>query len=112
MIVLNVFSKEFRFGLRADSLVLVDFLNVFGSTECRFISAKNAFKKTLGRNYSFANQSRDVLAANALVSSHLDYCNSLFYFCHVSISTSCRVFRIPLPVLSEILKTMLMLHPS
>ena len=35
-----------------------------------------------------------VLAANAMVSSRLDYCNSIDV-CHVSNSTKCKVFRIP-----------------
>ena len=44
-----------RFGLHADSIVLVDFLHVLGSIERGFISSPNAFKQTLGlfcRNYS------------------------------------------------------------
>ena len=49
-----------------------------------------------------------VLAANALVSSRLDYCNSV---CPVSISTNCKVFRIPWLVLLQIMESMLMLHP-
>ena len=49
-----------------------------------------------------------VLAANALVSSRLDYCNSLF---RVLISTNCKVFRTPLLVLLQIIESMLMLHP-
>ena len=35
VIILNFCFKEFRFGLHADSLVLVDFLHVFGSIEGR-----------------------------------------------------------------------------
>ena len=41
-------SKEFRFGLYADSIVLGDFLHVLGSIEGRFVSASNVFKQTLG----------------------------------------------------------------
>ena len=51
-----------------------------------------------------------VLAANALVSSCLNYCNSLFR--GLSIITSCRVFRIPLLILSLIIESMPTLHPS
>ena len=47
----------------------------------------------------------------SLVSSHLDYCISLFRGCHVSISTSCRALIIPLLTLSQIIESMLMLHP-
>ena len=50
-----------------------------------------------------------VLAANALVSSCLDYCNSLFR--GLSISTNCKVFRTPLLILLQIIESMLMLHP-
>ena len=56
--------KELRFGVHADSIVLVDFLHVPGSVEGEFISSLNAFKQTLGlfcRNYSFVNPSQDVL---------------------------------------------------
>ena len=52
-----------------------------------------------------------VLAANALVSSRLDYCNSLSGVCHVSIFTNCKVFRIPLLVLLQTIEGMLMLRP-
>ena len=52
-----------------------------------------------------------VLAANALVSSRLDYCNSLFRGLSVSISTNCKVFKTPLLVLLQIIESMLMLHP-
>ena len=52
-----------------------------------------------------------VLAANALVSSRLNYCNSLFRGLSVSISTTCKVFRTPLLVLLQIIESMLMLHP-
>ena len=52
-----------------------------------------------------------VLAANALVSSHLDYCNCHFRSLNVSISTNCKIFRIPLVVLLQIIENMLMLHP-
>ena len=50
-----------------------------------------------------------VLAANALVSSRLYYCNSLFR--GLSISTNCKVFRIPSLGLLQIIESMLMLHP-
>ena len=46
MIVPNFFFEEFRFGLHADFIVLVDFLHVLGSIEGRFISATNTFKQT------------------------------------------------------------------
>ena len=62
--------KELRFGLHADSIVLVNFLHVLGSIEGRFVSAPNAFGQTLGlfcRNYSFVNPSRDVLHLSVLV---------------------------------------------
>ena len=52
-----------------------------------------------------------VLAANALVSSHLDYLTLCSEVCPVSISTSCKVFRTPLLVLLQIIESMLMLHP-
>ena len=45
---------ELRFGLHADSVVLVYFLHVLGSIEGGFISSPNGFKQTLGlcfRNY-------------------------------------------------------------
>ena len=64
MIVSNFFFEEFRFGLHADFIVLVDFLHVLGSIEGRFISTPNTFKQTLGllcRNYRFINPSWDVL---------------------------------------------------
>ena len=64
MIVPNFFFEEFRFGLHADFIVLVDFLHVLGSIEGRFISVPNTFKQTLGllcRNYHFINPSWDVL---------------------------------------------------
>ena len=38
------FFKELRFGLHADSIVLVDFLYVLGSIEGGFISSIDAFK--------------------------------------------------------------------
>ena len=44
VIVLNFRFKELRFGLHADSIILVDFLHVTGSTEGGFISLPNAFK--------------------------------------------------------------------
>ena len=47
-----------------------------------------------------------VLAANALVSSRLDYCNSLFRGL-----SGFKVFRTPLLVLLQIIESMLMLHP-
>ena len=56
--------KELRFGVHADSVVLVNFLHVLGSIKGEFISSLNAFKQTLGlfcRNYSFVNPSQDVL---------------------------------------------------
>ena len=64
VIILNFCFKEFRFGLHADSIVLVNFLHVLGSIEARFISAPNPFKQTLGLfccNYSFVNPFWDVL---------------------------------------------------
>ena len=63
-IVPNFCFKEFRFGLHADFIVLVDFLHVLGSIEARFISAPNTFKQMLGLfccNYRFVNPSWDVL---------------------------------------------------
>ena len=51
-----------------------------------------------------------VIATNALVSSHLDYCNSLFRGLSFSICINCKVFRIPLLVLLQIRESMLMLH--
>ena len=56
MIILNFGFKELRFGLHADSVVLVDFLHVLRSTEGGFISSPDTLKKTLGlfcHNYSF-----------------------------------------------------------
>ena len=64
MIILNFCFKEFRFGLHADSIVLVDFLHVLRSFEGRFISVPNPFEQTLGffcRNNSFVDPSWDVL---------------------------------------------------
>ena len=48
VIILNFCLKEFRFGLHANSIVLVDFLHVSGSIEGRFTSAPNPFERTLG----------------------------------------------------------------
>ena len=48
MIVLNFLFKELRFGLRADSIILMNFLHVPGSFEGGFISLPNSFKQTLG----------------------------------------------------------------
>ena len=64
VIFLNFCFKEFRFGLHADSIVLVDFLHVLGYIEGRFISAPNPFEQTHGLfccDYSFVNLSWDVL---------------------------------------------------
>ena len=64
MVILNFCFKKFRFGLHAESVVLVDFLHVLRSIKVRFISAPNPFKLTLGllcRNYSFINPSWNVL---------------------------------------------------
>ena len=47
VIVPNFCFKEFRFGLHADFIVLVDFLHVLGSIEGRFISAPNMFKRLI-----------------------------------------------------------------
>ena len=44
MIVPNFFFEEFRFGLHADFIVLLDFLHVLGSIEGRFVLAPNTFK--------------------------------------------------------------------
>ena len=64
MIIPNFCLKEFRFGLHADSIVLVDFLHVLRSIEGRFVSAPNPFEQMLAlfcRNYSSVNPSWDVL---------------------------------------------------
>ena len=64
MIVLNFRFKELRFGLHADSIILMDFLHILGSIEGECISSPNAFKQTFGlfcRNYSVVNPSWDVL---------------------------------------------------
>ena len=64
MVILNFCYKKFRFGLHADSVVLVDFLHVLRSIEMRFIFAPNPFKQMLGlfgHNYSFVHPSWDVL---------------------------------------------------
>ena len=64
MIIPNFCLKEFRFGLHADSIVLVDFLHVLRSIEGRFVSVPNPFEQTFAlfcRNYSFIDQSWDVL---------------------------------------------------
>ena len=64
MIVPNFCFKEFRFGLHADFIVVVDFLHVLGSIEGRFILVPNTFKQMLGLfccNYRFVNPSWDVL---------------------------------------------------
>ena len=50
MIVLDFYSKEFRFGLHADSIVLVDFLHVLGSIE------GHRALKNLFRNYALSSQ--------------------------------------------------------
>ena len=52
--------KELRFGLHANSVLLVDFLHGLGSIKGGFISSLNAFKQMLGlfcRNYGFVNPS-------------------------------------------------------
>ena len=72
MIVLNFRFKELRFGLHADSIILVDFLYVSGFVEGGFISSPNAFKQTFGLfccNYSVVNPSWDVFALVCLVCS-------------------------------------------
>ena len=64
VIVLNFCFKELRFGLHADSIVLVDFLHVLGSIKGKFISAPDAFKQMGGifcLYYGFVNPSWDVL---------------------------------------------------
>ena len=58
------FFQELRFGLHADSIILVNLLHVLGSIESRFISSPNAFLQTLSVlccNYSIIHPSRDVL---------------------------------------------------
>ena len=65
VILLKFCFKEFRFGLHADSIVLVDFLHVLESIEGQFISEPNSFEQTLGlfsHDYSFVNPSWDVLS--------------------------------------------------
>ena len=62
--VLNFCFKELRFGLPADSMLLVDFLQVLGSIEGGFISSPNGFKQRRGLfccNFGFVNPSWDVL---------------------------------------------------
>ena len=64
VIVLNFRFKELRFGLHADSIILMYFLHVLGSIEGGFISSPNAFKQKFGlfcRNYSIVNPSWDIL---------------------------------------------------
>ena len=54
-----------------------------------------------------------LLVTNTLISSRLDYCNSdCLEVCPILISSSCRVFRKLLHVLSQIIQSMLMPHPS
>ena len=65
MIVLNFCFKEFRFGLHADSIVLMNFLHALGSIECTFVSGPDAFKQTLGLfccYYAFIYPSWNVLS--------------------------------------------------
>ena len=65
VIVPYFFFEEFRFGLHADFIVLVDFLHVLGSIEGRFVSAPNTFKQTLGllcRNYCFGEGLRQSIS--------------------------------------------------
>ena len=72
MIVLNFRFKELRFGLHADSIILMDFLHVPGSIEGGFISLPNAFKQTFGlfcHDYSIVNQPRMYFALIYLVCS-------------------------------------------
>ena len=47
MIVPNFCFEEFRFGLHADFIVLVDFLHVLGSIEGRLISSQMHLNKRL-----------------------------------------------------------------
>ena len=56
----------------------------------------------------------DVLAANYLVSNHLEYCNSLLEVCYVFVYPSCRlmVFTILLHVLSQTIGSMIMSEAS
>ena len=63
MIDPNFCSKEFRFGLVVDPIVLVDFLHVLGSIEGSFVSVPDAFEQTLGlfcHYYHFVDQSWNV----------------------------------------------------
>ena len=53
----------------------------------------------------------EVLAANALVSSSLDYCNSLFRGLSGFNQYKLQSIRTPLLVLLQIIESMLMLHP-
>ena len=46
-IILNFNFKEFRFGLHADYIVLVDFLHLLRSIKGRFIYAPNQFDITM-----------------------------------------------------------------
>ena len=55
---------KFKFGLHADSIVLVDFLHILGCIISRFFSAPDAFEQTLGlfcHYYGFADISWNVL---------------------------------------------------
>ena len=69
VIVLNFGIKEFRFGLHADSIVLVDFLHALESIEGRFVSAPDGFQKMLGlfcHHYGFIYPSWNVLCFGVL----------------------------------------------
>ena len=93
MIVLDFCFKEFKFGLHADSIVLVNFLHVLGSIEGRFISLPYAFKQTLGlicHNYCVINHPGMYFAlvclecSNACLSIRVDKCHIV-----------CRAYQLP-----------------
>ena len=52
-----------------------------------------------------------VVIANALVSSRLDYCNSLFAVCHPEMLQGSNMFKMRLHGLSLVLQSTLTLHP-
>ena len=71
---------------------------------------KSASSKCVIYKEWYLTQDGAVLAANALFSSRLDYCSSLSVYCG-SARSSWIVFRLLLHVLSQIIQSMIMLHP-
>ena len=67
--------------------------------------------RDLHRIRRFLSVDTSVVIANALVSSRLDYCNSLFRSCHPEMLQGSNMFKLRLHGLSLVLQSTLTLHP-